>query len=202
MIKRSRVLEVLRTAEIRDRVNLRGHDVKCRPGCGACCTQWIGAQYLEAQEALAEAERVGYQIDTGELERQADLALSPGMTRTKWFGTRCIFLDVGNVCAIYNARPMACRAVSVVSDPAQCAKADAKVSRVDNRHLWQRAGAAIQAEHMQMNLAPVVAALPVMVQVVRDGAGPASLGKSVGVVGLAEIGPDDEVDDAIAQHGS
>jgi Fe-S-cluster containining protein len=178
------VLWALRIAEARDGRRLHGLYVTCKKGCAACCRQWIGVTYLEAKVTLEQADRDGFEIDAKELADQVAIATRPGMTREEWFGTKCIYLTAENKCAVYDSRPAVCRALHVVSDPKHCADAGGTVQKVDNRSLWQEAALAVQSEHVQMALSPVVAALPVMVHLIKSGLGPSTLGKSVGVVGL------------------
>jgi Fe-S-cluster containining protein len=144
-------------------------------------------------EAVRECIRVGYDLDTAEVERQAQQALEPGVTRMNWWPHRCVFLDSRQRCAIWQARPLACRAVSVVSDPKRCENPSNTVERIDNRKEAAQAGRAIQAEHMQLAMTPTAAALSVMVQLVLEGNTPAILGKH-GLVGLEGEMSNEEVD--------
>lgn len=198
---KDRTLKILQTFTERDSRNLNasGLTISCGKGCNACCSQWIGAQYLEAKACVDYASKAGLDIDLSEVTRQSEAALAGGVTRINWFNRyKCIFSTESGACGVYPCRPLACRSHHVVSDPRGCGDAKGTVRRVDNRTLAHQAGAAIQAEHMMQALTPVVAALPVMVKLVLEGKGPAELGQTVGLVGLDGEISDEEVDERIA----
>lgn len=160
--------------------------VSCAPGCNACCKQWVGVSYIEAEHMVREARRVGYQIDKDRLDRTANMALDRGMTRTKYFeyGEQCVFNDEKGNCGVWNKRPIACRAVLVVSEPQKCGKPDAKVLRVATDKEVKTAYQHLNAEHKAEAKVHVVAALPVMVKAVLDGKLSSELSAGDGVIGL------------------
>lgn len=201
-IATNRVRKLLNVFEARDQKNLAPMRamISCGSGCSACCHLWIGVQYLEAYEALQYARRVGFDLDETEVRKQAERALGGNVTRQSWCPTRCVFLDEENKCGVYRARPLACRAHHVTSDPRQCADPHGTVSGVDNRHLAGQCGRAIQAEHVMLAIPPVVAALPVMLRLALDNEPVSSLGKSVGLVGLEGEISDEEADEVFIER--
>lgn len=168
------------------------HITTCRAGCSHCCEQWIGTWYLEAIICLAEAERVGYDLSQRLVTSQRDTLSLPDMTRERWFGLHnpCVFLRSDKLCGIYHARPLSCRAVYVTSEASMCGSATGVVSRVDNRDLMREANRRMLSEHVMCGIRPaVVAALPVMLDLVLRGGKPADLAKKDGVYGLADQAP-------------
>lgn len=186
-----RVLELYREVDAANAelVNRGGHTVSCRPGCGSCCRQWVGTWYLEALIAAAECERTGYDLSQREVENQRDTLLLSGMTRERWFGlgNRCVFLRSDDLCGIHNARPLACRAVLVVTSPQDCASATGEIRRVENRAIMMEAYHRMLSFHSIEGITPfVAAALPVMLDLVLKGGKPSDLTKKDGVYGLTE----------------
>jgi len=161
--------------------------VSCDKGCSHCCKQWVGVMYLEAKAAVEEAMRVGHDIDIRELHDQAEMGME-WATRKQWFSKRksCIFLKEDGSCAVWQARPIACRSVLVSSDPKECGKTDGEVKRYRTEKDTFVAYAALQAEHEAQALLPVVAALPLMVALVLKGESPTYLTNKYGVYGIKE----------------
>jgi Fe-S-cluster containining protein len=165
-----------RNAKAARMAHLRGEPVQCGGGCFACCTQWVGVTYLEAEAALLEAGRVGFKIDGDKLTAQAKKAAEL-TDRASWFGTKCLFLDDEGLCGVYASRPIACRAVQVVTPPANCGDPNGIVSRLENRDSVRAAYGQLMVEHQASALVPVVGALPLMVKAVLDGTPTAALAK-------------------------
>jgi len=156
----------------------------CKKGCSACCHQWVGVTYLEAHNALHHALQNGHPIRLDEVEELADKATT--MSREEWFAMQrpCIFLDDEGACAVHPARPIACRAVTVASDPKECGSLTGRVQRYDTRKAAWGAYARTKKEHESLALSPYVAALPLMVKVLLDGDGPSALKALVDEDGL------------------
>lgn len=128
----------------------------------------------------------GLKLDSNLIERQVAFATKPDFTRREWFLAEepCLFLGTDGECMIYNSRPIACRAVWSVSEPEICSRPDGKLQRIDNRDWVENAYKAVQNEHYQLALTPVVSALPIMVNLVLNEKLPSTLGKTGGIVGL------------------
>jgi Fe-S-cluster containining protein len=165
-----------------------GRPVSCRKGCGECCKQWVGVSFLEALWCAIACEKTGYDLSARGLKSAADVARLPGMTRERWFGlgNPCIFLRSDKACGVHALRPIACRAVIVISNPSDCKSATGEVTRLQNRDAVHAAYRILQAEHAASSLLMVVAALPLMVELVFQDARPGDLQKDAGVWGLSE----------------
>lgn len=113
------------------------HPVTCTDKCAACCYQLVAMPYAEVL-ALAS-----YLVETWPAARieslrqrlRADLiALErPGADKKVYFRMQrpCAFLEVDQegaafrgTCSIYSERPMACRLLYAVTDPARCSPTD------------------------------------------------------------------------------
>lgn len=130
-----------------------GYRPSCRRGCSACCHQLVMTTYAEARVAAAafrrwapEAraafeDRLASWLDrTAELRRELqgleDSALEAGVeaiAERYWLlRPPCPFL-VDEACAIHPDRPLVCRHLFSLSDPAQCQTNDqATVERMED----------------------------------------------------------------------
>jgi hypothetical protein len=91
--------------------------VACAPGCACCCSLPVETTPAEAlyawlwAEHLADARFAAIATRGGSLERQAGTAPAPGIP--------CPFLEADGRCAVYAARPLACRGWNSI-DAAAC----------------------------------------------------------------------------------
>lgn len=120
-----------------------GHAIQCRRGCSACCHQIIPVSPVEAfalldavdgmepdRRASVEARfsAARDQIQSAGLSSSLDDVIAERAGRevvTAYFKQQipCPFLEDG-ACGIYALRPMSCRELIVISDPAYCDNAD------------------------------------------------------------------------------
>lgn len=126
----------------------------CEPGCTHCCHQLVPLAPGEPDaiaDAIAELPsdlqaKVRFRTLAAEahfdaiglLELTSDLAAAPAgglamlgeQWRNEW--QACPLL-IDQRCAIYDDRPLACRAQAVVSDPAECGKHAGRVVPLDHQ---------------------------------------------------------------------
>lgn len=100
--------------------------VRCGAGCAGCCTDNPrGVTGVEAArlarrstpEALARAGALA-EAWRRRLDEAGDVA--GALRRTRAAGEACMFLDPAGRCAVYEARPVACRAFYALTEPAWC----------------------------------------------------------------------------------
>lgn len=98
----------------------------CRAGCGACCRMHVGAEpaeafavarHLRASRSPEELSEVGRRLG----ETAARVARMDPAERWR-ARIPCVFLDEQGSCAIYPARPLACRGFTS-TDVAACGEA-------------------------------------------------------------------------------
>jgi Fe-S-cluster containining protein len=172
--EKANILPILDNADKKTAGIVGAGRVECRPGCSSCCRQMVFASYIEAYVAVKEAIRKNVSINKDRLRAIVrDMSKSP--SRQEWASKwePCIFLDGDGRCSVYDSRPLACRAVVVSSDKAECAKPNGEVVRYDNKEVIHDAYAKIAAEHVNTAITPMVAALPEMVLMVLEGRRPA-----------------------------
>lgn len=116
--------------------------VSCRAGCAHCCKQLVTVTLPEAFAMVAslpvsEAMKL-LGAHASRLVEQCDYLLRLDARSREWFarGTRCVFLTDNDRCAVYAARPIACRTHAVVSSPENCAPgaADSTVAAIRVRN--------------------------------------------------------------------
>jgi len=95
-------------------------DVTCRRGCTACCYQNVSVSEPEADLAYKQAFLAGHELDVERLRKQAQHGVETYQSALTHAERRCVMLKDDGDCAIYHARPNACRVYRVVSDPEQC----------------------------------------------------------------------------------
>lgn len=88
----------------------------CGPGCGNCCTLTVNATLAEAMAIAAILDETQQQYLAKAVGRIVAHARKSGDARAFLAGYKqavgpCPFLDEANNCAIYTARPLACRAL-------------------------------------------------------------------------------------------
>lgn len=131
-----------------------------------CCSRFVGVSALEARALVAEANRVGFEIDEHRAMDQTEFCESPGATATSYaeMESPCIFLVEGR-CAVYAARPVACRGHYVMSPPETCDRlhADKPVKLGDTMPYTTDAYKAVRFVHFNKGIRPTVGALPAMV---------------------------------------
>jgi Fe-S-cluster containining protein len=95
-------------------------EVKCTRGCTACCYQNVAVSEPEADLAYAAAFRAFHELDVERLRKQAQHGVETFQTALTHAERRCVMLKDDGDCAIYAARPAACRVYRVVSEPEAC----------------------------------------------------------------------------------
>ncbi|WP_022798641.1 YkgJ family cysteine cluster protein [Thermus islandicus] len=110
--------------DLADYLEGKGLWPSCRAGCFACCFGWVSLSRLEAEALLphlGEAQRARL-LEEGPrrlalLCQGKDDPLFP----SRYFQTRtpCPLLE-GGLCGVYAQRPLACRGLLTVGDPALC----------------------------------------------------------------------------------
>jgi Fe-S-cluster containining protein len=104
---------------------LHGRKIRCRVGCAMCCVQDVGVTLAEAEyvasfvERLPKAERDSLVSKVHEAAAERML-FTDNIARAK-ARMPCPFLTEGQTCAVYAARPVACRTYHSLSRNA-CAK--------------------------------------------------------------------------------
>lgn len=94
--------------------------IRCKKSCAACCYILVTTSQDEAA-LIANRVRSDVPIDMDRLRKQAEVSNDSDA----WFSQpmeikRCVFLDDGNNCRIYEDRPTACRNHFSVSPPVMC----------------------------------------------------------------------------------
>ena len=97
-------------------------DVKCKPGCSACCNRQI---YITTAEALIIQDHLEKTGKWDEVNQRAKslVTLSRDAPPISWFkmNIMCPVLDpVTKLCMAYDSRPTPCSTHFVKSDPALC----------------------------------------------------------------------------------
>lgn len=93
---------------LRDRVDAfaaavasrRHDDMRCGPGCAACCEAHLAVSAIEAVQVVAALEAL-------DPERREAVRARAG--REAAGDPRCVMLDDDGLCAVYEARPLVCR---------------------------------------------------------------------------------------------
>lgn len=105
--------------------------VQCKRGCNACCKQFVGvmlpegAAIVEEHEGLVKSLVPRLREDEALHEKlHAEHDGAPVRIAEAWWKLQrpCPFLSEEGDCRIYDRRPMACRVLNALSDPAQCAE--------------------------------------------------------------------------------
>jgi Fe-S-cluster containining protein len=91
--------------------------VSCRRGCSHCCYMLVSVSEPEAQLALDAARKAGHSIDMERARRQASLSNYNELPHDQ---RRCVMLRDDRDCAIYEHRPLACRAYRVITPADDC----------------------------------------------------------------------------------
>jgi len=113
----------------------------CKKGCSSCCYQLVMTTIPEAMVVIshvmtnyhAAGQFVPQYNERGTRQVQQALELmaesSQEVRATKWWNLQhpCICLTKDGTCATYEARPPACRAYAVISEPEKCKEKDSKV---------------------------------------------------------------------------
>jgi hypothetical protein len=104
----------------------RGGKIHCRRGCGSCCSLAVQCTFTEA---LGVAEVLPEPL-AGELGRRAGVIVEVARSAKDLAGwlrgyrreaQGCSFLAGDGVCAVYQHRPFACRALLSTRNPDWCA---------------------------------------------------------------------------------
>lgn len=147
-LQKRRLLQMaVRARQVADGVDETCRDIRepitCTRGCAHCCYQAIFCTAPEAaliykeHRALVEgmlpaltAQAEAIEALAVHLERPEEITRGAEVMAkicVPWWERHeaCVFLDTAtNDCRIYSARPVACRAYAVISDPVHCASAD------------------------------------------------------------------------------
>ena len=101
--------------------------------CGACCTGAPGYVWLQSEEAVAIAERLGLEIE-GFLTRYTR-RVDGGLSLREEVDGRCVLFEPGSGCRAYEARPPQCRTwpfwARIVATPAAWAREAAACPGMD-----------------------------------------------------------------------
>ena len=121
--------------------------ITCKMGCTYCCNNIVSVTAIEAMN-------IWYQLFTHFTEEQIEdykkefisrrdkmdqlqhLAVDINDLCTKYVAANlpCQFIDDEKKCSIYEARPMSCRNINVVSDPEYCSDL---VKNISNLRAWR-----------------------------------------------------------------
>lgn len=97
--------------------------VTCRKGCAHCCYLLAVITFPDAI-VLADhlLNRPDWEAWLPRLRESSERADYEGICFDNYFDKRipCVFLDGGNTCRVYSARPSQCRYHVVTSDPVEC----------------------------------------------------------------------------------
>lgn len=109
---------------VSERLSSQGAQAQCRVGCAHCCYHLVPATLPEVMGALVEAIKNGHKklvADFQKVRKDYNTLQRIGWDEARWFKLKrpCLFL-VGNRCAAYNARPVACRSYVAISHPDKC----------------------------------------------------------------------------------
>lgn len=106
----------------------------CKAGCSYCCYPYVGASMIESRLAKKYIQGnfsadIKHSFFSKICRHENDyLPLSEtggtdaGRLQAEYFAKQvpCPFLSENNTCMIYTVRPLACRALAVISDPEEC----------------------------------------------------------------------------------
>lgn len=106
----------------------------CKVGCSYCCYPYVGASMIESKLAKIYIENnISENLQRlffRKICRHKNDYLSPretggtdaGRLQAEYFAKQipCPFLSENNACLVYSVRPLACRALAVISDPKEC----------------------------------------------------------------------------------
>jgi Fe-S-cluster containining protein len=104
------------------RLQLYADDIKCKPGCSACCARLIVITVAEALIIQESLEKSG-QWEHVEKRARAQVKIVHSSSPVSWFkmNIMCPVLDpVSKLCTAYDERPSPCSVHFVKSDPSQC----------------------------------------------------------------------------------
>lgn len=105
------------------------YDISCTKGCSHCCRQVVTTTVVEALLIIdwinANPHRKNWYVTKilPNVKEQFLYAQDAQTTCDKWFDDMvpCVFLDEEGLCSIYEARPLMCRKMLVVTPPEYCA---------------------------------------------------------------------------------
>jgi len=104
------------------RLQLYSEDVKCKPGCSACCNRQV---YITVAEALIIQDHLEKSGEWPIVEQRARavMIIARDAPAVSWFkmNIMCPVLDpLSRLCTAYEVRPSPCSVHFVRSDPTQC----------------------------------------------------------------------------------
>lgn len=151
------------TAEAVARFTAAGGKLWCDRGCSNCCTLTVHATLaealllaplLDAEQQSAVAERAG---------QLQQLAGGAGDLKDFWRRHRseagpCPLLTADGACAVYSARPLACRALLSTRDPAWCGTDFAALAPIERQLFLASLDPAVVAYPTHYLAAPQAAA--------------------------------------------
>jgi len=94
-------------------------DIACSKGCAHCCHVWVSVRAPEVLFVLSMLRAKGHMVALGESHAQI---ASLDVEARRQIATPCPMLGGDNLCQIYTARPLACRA-AVSADAGACERA-------------------------------------------------------------------------------
>lgn len=107
-------------SEIMDeKVKMSPEPISCASGCSFCCYQKVDVSEAEAELVFRHALEQGFTIDFDRLSKQ-NVETEAEYMELPLKDRRCVFLQQGETCVVYEHRPSACRKLVVVSPQRDC----------------------------------------------------------------------------------
>lgn len=104
---------------IEEKIKTSPEPVSCANGCSFCCYQKVDVLEAEAELTMHYAKEKNLEIDFERLEKQK-VETEVEYSKLKLADRRCVFLQQGETCGVYEHRPSACRKLAVVSPQKDC----------------------------------------------------------------------------------
>lgn len=122
---------------VRDLERDAGHaPIRCGKGCSHCCSGPVEIWPQEAAALVAFMREAAIGFDDAKLERQSRHGVASWREQPAADQT-CVFLQDDGACAVYVARPNACRKLLVTSDPQHCDISRGEYERIERWISWE-----------------------------------------------------------------